>query len=505
MKKNLYKTTAVVTGLSVAERGLGFLYRVLLSRMIGAEGLGLYQVALSVFSVFLTVGTGGIPVTVSRLTTKYRAEGNAKRERGIAAAGISAALLLTLPVVLIFFLFGNAFTFLFADDRALSLFRVLLVGLCLSAVYAAVRGCFWGNKQLVLPSLVELLEEAVMVIVGVLLLRGVSDAFDGAMRAVVAAVASYFVSFLTALLCFFSRGGKLGDPRSEFKPLFSAAMPVTAVRAGGSLVNSAVAVLLPIMLVRGGATEAEALRLFGIVSGMVIPVIFMPSTLIGSLALVLMPELSENFYRDEKNALSKNIERGVFATVLVACFLIPLLSVLGNTAGLLLYSNQTAGEMIGYCAPVLLPMSLSMITTSILNSLNFEKQTLRFYFVGSALSVLSILFLPRAIGIYAYLAGLSASFLFTACANLVFLHKKSPLSARLFRRSALCFALVLPVSLFGKLISALLFRLFSALPTLLIGAAAILSLELLLFAFCRRLVLFPHKKTFLQKTKKKTL
>ena len=60
MKKNIYRTAAVVTGLSIAERALGFLYRIVLSRLIGAEGLGLYQVALSVFSVFITLGTGGM-------------------------------------------------------------------------------------------------------------------------------------------------------------------------------------------------------------------------------------------------------------------------------------------------------------------------------------------------------------------------------------------------------------------------------------------------------------
>ena len=78
MKKNIYRTAAVVTGLSIAERALGFLYRIVLSRLIGAEGLGLYQVALSVFSVFITLGTGGIPITVSRLISKNKAGGSAK-------------------------------------------------------------------------------------------------------------------------------------------------------------------------------------------------------------------------------------------------------------------------------------------------------------------------------------------------------------------------------------------------------------------------------------------
>ena len=53
MKSKVYANATIVTGLSVAERGLGFLYRIVLSRLIGAEGLGLYQVALSFFALFL--------------------------------------------------------------------------------------------------------------------------------------------------------------------------------------------------------------------------------------------------------------------------------------------------------------------------------------------------------------------------------------------------------------------------------------------------------------------
>ena len=70
MRRNVYRTTFVITALSAIERTLGFLYRIALARFIGAEGLGLYQVALSLFAVFLTIGTGGIPVTISRLKTR---------------------------------------------------------------------------------------------------------------------------------------------------------------------------------------------------------------------------------------------------------------------------------------------------------------------------------------------------------------------------------------------------------------------------------------------------
>ena len=73
MKNKVIANASIVTGLSIAERSLGFLYRIVLSRLLGAEGLGLYQVALSLFGLFITIGTGGIPITVSRMISKAKA------------------------------------------------------------------------------------------------------------------------------------------------------------------------------------------------------------------------------------------------------------------------------------------------------------------------------------------------------------------------------------------------------------------------------------------------
>ena len=72
---NLYRTAALVTAFSAAEHCLGFLYRILLSRTLGPEGLGVYQVALTVFAVFLTISSSGLPVTLSRTISKHRADG----------------------------------------------------------------------------------------------------------------------------------------------------------------------------------------------------------------------------------------------------------------------------------------------------------------------------------------------------------------------------------------------------------------------------------------------
>ncbi len=490
MKKNVYTTTTAVTALSIAERGLGFLYRIVLSRLIGAEGLGLYQVSLSLFSLFLTIGTGGIPITVSRMISKSKADGQPMSESSAVSAGALSSLLLTLPVALFLFFLGDKLPFLFSDERAFPVFRILLLGLCFSALYAVIRGHFWGNKRFLTTELLELAEETVMVIAGVLLLQNVADPASGAERAAWAVVISYLFSFTASTLCFFFSGGKLSSPKKQLKPLVDATIPLTAVRASSSLVNSAIAVILPVMLIRAGLSSGEAVAQFGVISGMVMPILFIPSTLVGALALVLVPELSEDYYKGNTERLCKNIERGLLFSFLVAAILLPLFYAVGEDAGMLAFADPLAGTMIKYSCPILLPMSLTMISTSVLNSMGHEKQTFLFYFVGAAALLLCVLFLPQFCGSYAYLIGLGLSFTATAVCNLVFLHKKCPVFKK--RGKQVCVQIIfpvllgiLPLSILGQLCKAFLSTVFGPLLSVALSALVILLAAALLFLLFR--------------------
>ncbi len=455
IKTKVYSTASIITALSIAERGLGFLYRIVLSRFIGAEGLGLYQVALSIFAVFLTIGTGGIPVSVSRFIAKNGKNGYEKNASGVTAAGVALSLIFTLPVLIFALFFPAPFARLFSDERCLPVFYILLIGLCFSCIYAVIRGSFWGKKEFLLPSVLEIAEEAVMVLAGVLLIRNATDALSGAKLAAWAVVISYLFSFTLSILCFCLCGGKLSSPKKHFKPLFNAAMPITSVRASGTLVSSSIAVLLPVMLMRSGIENSQALALFGVASGMALPILMIPSTVIGSIALVLMPELTQDYFNHNDSRLFHNVTRGLSVAMLVACFLLPIFYALGQDAGNIAFSNAFAGEMIAKSCPLILPMSLSMISTSVLNAIGCEKQTLAFFLISAATMLACILFLPAVCGVYAYPIGMGLNFLVNATCNITFLfHKCKGLfgyaGKRLFSLFARAIISVLPLSLIGN-------------------------------------------------------
>ena len=425
MKQNIYRSAALVTVFSTVEKALSFFYRIVLSRIIGAEGLGIYQICLSVFAVFLTAASSGIPVTVSRLMAKNGAKNDIKGKNAAVTAGVVATLMFTVPLAIILFFGRNLLGFLFTDDRCMNVFILLLPGLILTSIYAVMRGSFWGNKQFLPYSIIELLEDAVMVCVGIALIFGCTDPVAGAERAAIAVLVSYVFSFIVSLFWYFKKGGRFSNPKRQLKPLFSSSMPITAMRTSTSVLNSAVAILLPVLLMNAyGLDNSEAISLYGVAIGMSVPILFIPSALIGSISVVVAPELAENYYKNKTALVKFDIEKSVKAAIFIATLIIPVLFVLGDEIGAVLYSNEMSGEIIQNCAFILLPMCLAMITTTVLNSMNCEKKTLLYYIIGAALMIVSIVALTRFVGVYSYMIGLAASFVISAVFNLRLLAKK---------------------------------------------------------------------------------
>lgn len=496
MKQNIYRSAAMVTVFSTIEKALSFFYRIVLSRILGAEGLGIYQICLSVFAVFLTAASSGIPVTVSRLIAKSGASNDTRGKNAAVTAGVAATLVFTVPMAVILLFGRGALGFLFSDDRCIDIFIILVPGLILTSVYAVMRGSYWGNKQFLPYSVIELLEDGVMVVLGCILVYGVADPVLGAQRATLAVLISYVFSFAVSLFWYFKTGGRFVNPKKQLKPLFSASLPITAMRTSTSVLNSAVAVLLPLLLMSAyGMSNSEAISLYGVAIGMSVPILFIPAALIGSISVVVAPELSENYYKKKTDTVKRDVEKSVKASIFIATMLIPVLFSLGDDIGILLYSNKLSGEIIQNCSFMLFPMCVAMITTTVLNSMNCEKKTLVFFIAGAVLMLISIVALTKLVGVYSYMIGLALSFIVTGSLNLRLLYKRCE-GLKLLKYTLHSLIVMIIACGFGSFLCGILARYLAPVWQMLICAPACLAFTGT-FLYCLEMFSFrPFKKLF---------
>ncbi len=472
---------AIVTVFSICEKFLGFLYRIFLSHTIGAEGIGLYQVALSVFALILTLTCSGTPITVSRLMTKYSAENQPERVKKIITAGLSFTLLLVVPVCVIVFAVSGKLGFLFADERCIKIFRVLLPGLIFTSIYSVLRGVFWGNKDFLPYSIIELLEEICMIVAGIILVSLSTSVEQGAFGAGLAVLISYVFSFTLATIVFFVRKHRLSNPKTEFKPLLQSALPITAMRSASTLAVSLVSVILPMRLIVAGLSESAAMTAFGSAMGQAIPILFIPTTLIGSFTLVLVPEISENFYKNRQYYLKRDVEKALKFTTYLTCLFIPVFFVCGKEIGLLVFNNTECGEYLTASAFLMLFMSLSNITTSMLNSMGLENKTLIYYVVGSGFMLLSIWFLPQVFGIYSLLIGFAFVYGLTTVLNLVLLHKNCEQKPKYLKFTFYSVGFLLPTLILGLMLEKMLLPVLGVFFSFLICTATMMIFNCLLY------------------------
>ncbi|MBO5851360.1 MAG: oligosaccharide flippase family protein [Clostridia bacterium] len=484
---------ATVTVLSFIERLFGFIYRVFLSRNLGAEGVGIYQIALSVVGLLITLTASGIPITVSRIMIKNSTENFKDGSGGVVFAGIFLSLALSLPITILMFLFPNAFSFIFTDERCFSALKIILPGVVITSIYAVIRGYFWGQKKFLTYSLIELFEEIVMLVVGIVLILNMKNTLDGVKRASYAVLVSYALSFIVASVFYFLHGGKFASPKNSLKPLIASSAPITAMRTTTSLINTLIAIILPARLVLSGMSNQVALSSFGELSGMSIPLIYIPSTLIGSIALVLVPELAENYYRHNELTLKNNIEQAIKCSVFISSIIIPIFLSMGKEFGVLLYDNSNAGVYVERACIIMFPMSITMITNSVLNSLNLEKHTLFYYLLGALFLMICIFFLPKYIGVYSLVLGLLLSYVTTAILNLNLIKKTCVKKPNFLRFILVSLLFIIPSSLFGYFLKNVLVKF---LPSTIALFSSAFLVVLFTYAFYRVFNLFDIRVFF---------
>ena len=286
--KSLFKAVALITFFSIITRVAGFFFRIYLSRMIGAEALGVYQVAFSIFMVLLTLVTSGLPLIISRNTAKFISLNQKSKEKSMLSSSLIFSLILAVVVCVVVFLFKNLLLKIFTDERCINILIVLLPALIFSAVYAVIRGWMWGKNNFFCVCTIELFEQLARIIICVVMLSSAFSVFDGAMVAGVSMTFACVLSCIFALILFFAIGGRLAKPSKPWQETIKPSLPITAVRLVTSLVQPVIAIIIPLRLVSAGWTNTQAMSLYGVAMGMSLPFLFVPSSIIGSLSMALI-------------------------------------------------------------------------------------------------------------------------------------------------------------------------------------------------------------------------
>ncbi len=382
--------------------------------------LGVYSIVISVFMVFVTVLNSGLPLAASKATIINK--NNPNKLYGSISSTLIISLIICVVMGFIIWITKPLLCNYFESENAYTLLLLTVPAIVFTGVYTPFKGYLWGNEQFFKVSTVEFFEQIIRIACYFICIS-IFSFNDNLYPAGISLSVACVLSTIIGIIFFYTSKGKLTNPKAYFKPILKSATPITLVRLFTSLTQPFMAFILPIGLVAAGFTNEQALSQLGIAMGMTLPLISIPSTLIGSLATAIVPNLTELNNTKQTIQLKKQITSAINFTLCCSFIVLPFFISLGESTCLFLYNNITAGTYLQHTCWLIIPMGLSQITTSVLNSLNLENKTFKFYVYSCIILILSIVLLPKYIGIYSLMVGMGLSMFVVSILNIITINK----------------------------------------------------------------------------------
>jgi stage V sporulation protein B len=334
--QTLWWGTLTLTAAALLARGLGLVYRILLARFLGGEGLGLYQMALPFYQSLGTLVAAGMPVAVAQLVAAGR-----RPPAAVAVTALFVTLVVALPLTgLVVIGAAPLARALWQDPSLAVLVAVLAPALPVAAVSAVLRGVYLGQKAMVVPAAAQVAEQVVRVVLTDLLLW---LALPVSVRPALAA-ALVVAGEVAGLLALAAGGavallGGAGPSRDSglARELVRLAVPITAGRFLGSLTGLVEATWIPRQLIASGLSLPAAVTLFGQVTGIVMPFVLFPTALTIALGHNLVPVVARTA---DAAARRRQVTVSLDATAVWSCGITALLLALGTRLPDLLFGAR---------------------------------------------------------------------------------------------------------------------------------------------------------------------
>lgn len=435
-KHIILKGAFILTAVGFINRIIGFFYRIFLSQAIGAEGMGIYQLIFPVYAMTFSLAVSGIQTSISKYVAAKNAVHDRRGSRNVLFAGTSLSLGLSILVTWLLYTYAVPISeYVLMEPRCASLLKLIAWSIPFRSIHACITGYYYGLKRTSIPAVTQLLEQITRVTASyatymILLERGLPIT---PVVAVVGMVAEEVVSSLfsvTALLLHLLRPQKNVPVTSSktglwgsLRSILALSIPLSGNRVLLNILQSVEAVCIPQRLRLFGLSTGDALSVYGVLTGMALPLILFPSAITGSVSIMLLPAVSEAQARGERRQIIYTIENALRYSLLLGILCTGIFLAFGEDMGVILFHEESAGSFILTLSWICPFLYLGTTMSSILNGLG---KTVTSFLQNTAALLVRIFFAWFAVpsfGITGYLWGVLASELLTSFAAIYVLRK----------------------------------------------------------------------------------
>ncbi len=383
--KNIFiKSTVILILGGIITKILGFIIRIIYTRIVGAEVLGLYSLVMPTYSLLITIATLALPTTISKLIAED------KRNHLKIISTSTILIMLINAVVVIFMLFSAKFIaiHLLHEERCYLLIIAMTLTFPIISISSIIKGYFYG-KQNMIPNVVSNVIE--QLIRGILIYLFVPKIMA---RSEILAAASLFIfsfieEFVSILvnMCFLPK--KIKIHKTDFIPdkytlknILDISIPTVSSRIIGNIGYFFEPIILKNLLLFSGYSNEYILVEYGAYNAYTMAILTVPSFFITAISSALIPEVSKHYLDRNKESMTKRLKEALIFALIIGIGYSTLLMFFGKFILTSLYNTTLGLDYIKVLAPIFPLFYIEAILMSFLQAVNKAHITMKITILG---------------------------------------------------------------------------------------------------------------------------
>ena len=409
-KKRFILNAAIISSTSVLMNVVGVSFNIYISNKVGAAGVGLFQLIMSVYGFSVTLASSGINLAATRLITDELALNEKNAASYIMKRCLIYATFFGLLSFLLLFTFSGYISSTWLGDKRTEMsLKALSISMLPIALSSAMSGYFMATRRVYKSASAQILEQIIKIAISVISLDFFIE--KGIEYACLCMVLCGSIAEISSF-CYLYLLYRIDKRRYENKQkrqngwtsIFKIATPVALSTYLRSALVTVEHLLIPKGLKKSGLSNESALQSYGKIHGMALPLLLFPSAVLKSLSGLLVPELSECAVLGRKRQINHIVSKMIKNALLFAVCISGIFYSFADEIGNITYNSNEIGLYIRLLAPLSVIIYVDGIVDGMLKGLNQQLNSMWYNIIDSLVSILSIIILLPKYGASGYIA-----------------------------------------------------------------------------------------------------
>lgn len=358
---------------------LGFVLRIIITRQIGTEGIGLYSLVMPTFGLFITIATFSYPVAISKIIS---ARGKSSKKAIFSIIPIS--IILNLFTLLIIFLISKPLANIFLKDQRLYI-PLLSIGFTLPFIglSSIIKGYYWGKQRMGIYILSNIVEQIVRIIVLIFLIpKVIKVSLVLTISLIIVVNVLSETSSIIVMLLGLPKGVKITKedlrPSKEYiKDIMNICVPSTSSKIVGSISHFLEPIVLINILSYVGYSNNYIVTEYGIVNGYSLALLLIPQFFTMSISTSLIPELSKSYSIGDIKNCKKRLFQITGLSLMIGAFSTGIIFAVPEYFLNLIYNTNLGANYIRVLAPFFLLYFINTPLASAMQALDMSKDEMQ--------------------------------------------------------------------------------------------------------------------------------